>query len=83
MTVRNNSDHCTVINPKKGGRFWQLRRRGGSYVPTEKQSTAEATIFNLHQNHVELEMFTIIFTLRRIQSDTKTCNDIRVRFTLE
>ena len=40
------------FNPKKGGLFWQLRRRGGggwSYVPTDKQSTAEATIFILHQ----------------------------------
>ena len=25
-----------IVNPKKGGRFWQLRRRGGSFVPAEK-----------------------------------------------
>ena len=37
------------INPKKGGRFWLLRRQGGSYVPTDNQSTAEATILILHQ----------------------------------
>ena len=43
---------CLFFNPKKGGRFWQLRRRGGSYVPTDKQSTPEATIFILHQQSV-------------------------------
>ena len=50
------------INPKKGGLFWQLRRRGGSYVPTDKQSTAEATIFILHQqsaSHIKGVMFSV------------------------
>ena len=50
------------FNPKKGGLFRQLMRRGGSYVPTDKQSTAEATIFILHQQsayHIKGVMFGV------------------------
>ena len=43
--------------------FGSLGGRGGSYVPTDKQSTAEAIIFILHQQsafHMKGVMFNVL-----------------------
>ena len=41
--------------------MWRGGARGGSYVPTDKQLTAEGTIFTLHQqsaSHLKAVMFS-------------------------
>ena len=60
--LKSQASKVVIINPNRCGIFGLLIMRGGWIPPYEKQSIAEATIFNLHQQsacHMKGVMFSV------------------------